>query len=649
MYQSTQNALEKMQRLFDILTIEKINLKVSEWAEKKRYLPEELTPDPGFWQNSRAPYLVEPMDCLSPASPITRVIIQKGTQGGWTTGIIDNFIGYTIDQNPASFMYISADQKMAEDSIDLKVDKMIDNIADLRERIKPTVLKRHNKATGDTKRKKEFPGGFLLVVGARSAGKLRSHTVKNLTFDEIDGYPLSAGAEGDPINLAEQRTKNFPYTRKIVYISTPTILQTSRICPLYDEGDKREFYIPCPKCGKYQALHFYPDEKRGNSGIHYETDDQKRLIPSSVFYKCEFCDYKIRNHEKPIFLNKGKWIPQKDHQPVDDRTRSYFWTPLLSPWHPWEAMVVSWLKADSIEKKKAFRNTELGLPWEEMGERPDIVKVNHHRRQYQSKSIPNKMAKEETGHTIEVLTVSIDTHDDSLHYEIAGWTENRNMFSIDYGILTGDTAQPEIWETLRDLLDNTEYKDDQGKIYKIVFGAIDAGGHRTTEVLDHCHSYQGYFLMPIMGQRYIIDENRKPISWQKQKDRPGYPGLRVYSINTTSYKNELAKKLKQERSNPKKQPKGYYNYPEDYPQKFFDQFTAEEYIEEKDPRTRRTKALYWRQIGSRQNHAFDLAVYNRFALEIFAEMVCLEVLGLEELDWIDFWKAANDGRFRHTI
>ena len=59
-------------------------------------------------------------------------------------------------------------------------------------------------------------------------------------------YVQDAGSEGDPVNLAIQRTATFA-NRKIFMISTPTIKYFSRIESAFDEGDKRYFFVPCPK------------------------------------------------------------------------------------------------------------------------------------------------------------------------------------------------------------------------------------------------------------------------------------------------------------------------------------------------------------------------------------------------------------------
>ena len=53
-------------------------LTVSEWADKHRVLSSKAASEPGRWRTSRTPYLREIMDCLSPMSPIERVVFMKG-------------------------------------------------------------------------------------------------------------------------------------------------------------------------------------------------------------------------------------------------------------------------------------------------------------------------------------------------------------------------------------------------------------------------------------------------------------------------------------------------------------------------------------------------------------------------------------------
>ena len=56
-------------------------LTVSEWADKHRVLSSKAASEPGRWRTSCTPYLREIMDCLSPMSPIERVVHER--RSGW--------------------------------------------------------------------------------------------------------------------------------------------------------------------------------------------------------------------------------------------------------------------------------------------------------------------------------------------------------------------------------------------------------------------------------------------------------------------------------------------------------------------------------------------------------------------------------------
>ena len=107
---------------FDGLTTERKLRLISEWAAEKRYLPRSLTNHPGKWDNSFAPYLTEIMDCLSPINPARKVAVMKGVQVGATTGPLENFLGFSIDEDPCGIYYVSADKDLTKMAIEIKVD-----------------------------------------------------------------------------------------------------------------------------------------------------------------------------------------------------------------------------------------------------------------------------------------------------------------------------------------------------------------------------------------------------------------------------------------------------------------------------------------------------------------------------------------------
>ena len=87
----------------------------------------------------------------------------------------------------------------------MRIDPAIEHCPALREKIKSP----RSRDSGNTTLMKEFPGGILILTGANSAVGLRSMPVRYLFLDEVDGYPDEASTEGDPVDLAIQRTATF--------------------------------------------------------------------------------------------------------------------------------------------------------------------------------------------------------------------------------------------------------------------------------------------------------------------------------------------------------------------------------------------------------------------------------------------------------
>ena len=175
-------------------------LTVSEWADQYRVLSGKSASEPGTWRTNRTPYLKEIMDCLSPTSPVERVVFMKGAQvGGTECG--NNWIGYVIHMAPGPMMAVAPTVEMAKRNSKQRIDPLIEESGVLAELIAPA----RSRDSGNTILAKEFHGGVLVMTGANSAVGLRSMPVRYLFLDEVDGYPLDVEGEGDAISLAEAR------------------------------------------------------------------------------------------------------------------------------------------------------------------------------------------------------------------------------------------------------------------------------------------------------------------------------------------------------------------------------------------------------------------------------------------------------------
>lgn len=590
----------------NLIKHEKEYLKVSEWAERNRYLPPELSPQYGHWDNSVTPYLVEIMDCFSESSYVRHVSFMKGAQIGATTGIIENFIGYIIDHVPAPTMFMQADKEMAELAVELRIDRMI-TTANLQDKIfsQGKSNDNFNRKTGSTKSKKEFIGGFLLARGSNSPAKLRMVSIKYLLMDEVDGFAYSAGKEGDPVVLAEKRTAAYSSTRKIFAASTPANLKTSKINKLYLRGDQRKYHVPCKDCGHFQEL-IFEKNKDGFGGIVYEKDENGNLIIDSVGYSCVECGVIWKNSDKINFLPKGKWIPTATS--TEYTRRSYHLNSLYSPigMYSWVDACQEWIACDrDTNKLKAFINTVLGLPWEERGDPKKGRQIRNNRISYLAGTIPDDVL---------FLTAACDVHKNRIDVEILGWGIDQVSYSIKWLSIEGDTSTSKgsAWTDLEKLI-----MSPIGK-HRISMTLVDSG-YLTDLVYRFCARF-GAGVFPLKGVQKYNGKNA-----YKLVDVKGYGSLQCLNVVVDFYKDRLAawieKKVEKTNDGGEHFPWGLCFYPADYDDAYFKQYTNEQKMEVVDAKGE-VSGYEWRKISSSApNHAWDCRVYNVVAFDFYLDLM----------------------------
>src|SRR5215813_1034850 len=197
---------------------------VTEWADRYRMLAGRATAEPGRYHSSRTPYVREPLDELSTSSPVQRVVIMKAARVGFTEAAM-NWLGYVIDQAPGPFLFVEPTLQLALRLSRQSLDPAIAETPVLRDRVAAP----RSKSAANTALLKEFAGGLVALTGANSAAGLRSLTARYCCFDEVDAYPADVRGEGDPLELAETRSRTYGRRRKVLVISTPTVAGMSRI------------------------------------------------------------------------------------------------------------------------------------------------------------------------------------------------------------------------------------------------------------------------------------------------------------------------------------------------------------------------------------------------------------------------------------
>ena len=125
---------------------------VSQWADKYRFLSPISSAESGQYRTSRTPYLRDIMDCLSVHDPHRKIVFVKAAQIGGTEGA-SNFVGYSMHIAPAPTMFVQPTDKMVERLSKGRIDPLIENCPELKQRVAPA----KSRDSNNTITQKEFP------------------------------------------------------------------------------------------------------------------------------------------------------------------------------------------------------------------------------------------------------------------------------------------------------------------------------------------------------------------------------------------------------------------------------------------------------------------------------------------------------------
>jgi len=444
---------------------------------------------------------------------------------------------------------------------------------------------------------KRFPGGHLTIVGANAPSGLASRPIRLLLCDEVDRYPFSAGAEGDPVNLARKRTVTF-WNRKIVLVSTPTNKGTSRIEAAFEESDQRRFWVPCPDCGAEQVLTWAQVRwSKGPGGDHR---------PETARYHCAECDAAWRDETRWAAVSKGHWVAEQPFAGV----AGFHLNEIYSPWVRLEAMVRAFLSARSggDETMKTFVNTSLGETWVETGEAPDWQRLYDRREAWKPGTVP-------AGGLF--LTAGADVQKDRIEVDVWAWGRGLESWLVDHVVIEGGPDRHDAWSELTALLDRS-WPHERGAHLRIARLAIDTG-YEAPAVYSWSRNAGFAQVSPVKG---VEGFNRSsPVSGPTFVDATEggkrlRRGARLWTVAVSTFKAETYRFLRLERPTTEERvegatfPPGTIHLPTWVESEWLKQVVAEQLV---TVRTKRGFAkLEWQKLRER-NEALDCRVYARAA------------------------------------
>ena len=574
------------------------DLTVTEWAEQNRRLSAESAAEPGPWRTERTPYLREPMNAWT--DPKIRHIVMVAASQVGKSEFLNNCIGYVIDQDPGSILFVHPTTIDAKEYSKLRIAPMIRDCPTLRKKVSDP----KSRDSGNTILQKTYPGGILTMCGSTEAHALASKPIRYVLGDERDRWALSAGNEGDPWDLAMARQTTF-YNAKSGEVSTPTVKNASAIEAAYATGTMERWKSSCPHCGEYHEIQW--------ADIRFEHDEiivagKKTYKVRSVCYACPGCG--CISTEAEMKRAPARW--EADNPAAYEQgTRSFWLNAFVSQWASWESIILKYLNAiGSTRKMQVVYNTCFGELWEDRGDLEDEDSLMARREEYPA----------ELPEGVLVLTAGVDTQDDRMEYEIVGHGHFGETWGIEKGIVMGRPDDPSVWTQLDELVFDRVLRFENGVGLKMSMSFVDEGGHFTQEVRMQCRARLGKKVFCIKGmpgsdkpytappkkQKIIIKQTAVGTCWQ-------------YQIGVDSGKEVIMDNLRVQTPGAK-----YCHFPkrDDYGSGYFTGLLSE--VKVYDPNKK--QPWQWKKIpGHERNEALDCRNYALAAFKVLPK-------NLDEID-----------------
>lgn len=602
--------------MFDILqlqpeeieTIEiRDKLTVSQWAQQRRIMSKKESRYDGPWSNALCPYLIEPMDSLSDNHTREVWMFKCAQSAGTEAG--HNWLGQTVEEDPAPFLYIMPDENLAKKEFRTRIKPMFESTPSLRKHLRNCDIR--NLYVGQ---ETELDRMFLYMGWAGSAVSMASTPIQKIVIDEAAKCQMNIGSEANPYDLLRDRQKTFSDISKLYAPSTP-ILEGDAFDVEHKQTDQREYWLKCPYCGQYHiGKHEYLQFDKNSAGhllpaAHYKEDSKCSR------YICPQCEKIWDDWKRWQAVQNGIWCPIEckvnsegkiEGKVFSNPLRGYRITSfMIYPGFVTIAtMAFTWAKAQHALKagdKKPLQNyinSWLGENWVEKEKETAADRLTTHISTHPKAAVPDG---------VQMITIGIDVQMDHVWFVAAGWGYRSEVWTIEEGrIETGDVRQLANWKAVEELIiKNWHLINDDKQTMAARMVAIDCGNWQE-QVLDFCFKMQrmGLAVIPTKGAttgRYEIFTTAKV---------KGGVMLR-YDLNVNNIKNRLYRFLYETQdSGP-----GFWHLHADTTQEIREHLSSEHQVPEKIS-LRNTQLVWKLKTEHKPNHLWDAAVYATAAAEI---------------------------------
>ncbi|EGK4044906.1 phage terminase large subunit family protein [Escherichia coli] len=584
------------------------------------------------WDPLVAPYVIEPMNCLA-SREYDAVIFVGPARTGKTIGLIDGWVIYNMICDPADMLIIQMTEEKAREHSKKRLARTF--------RVSPEVVSRLSPNKNDNNvYDRTFLAGNYLKIGWPSVNIMSSSDYKCVALTDYDRFPEDIDGEGDAFSLASKRTTTFMSSGMTLVESSPgrdvkdvkwrrtsphEAPPTTGILSLYNRGDRRRWYWPCPHCGEY----FQPC---GDVVAGFRDIADPVLASEAAYIQCPSCSGRILPEQKRELNGRGVWLRDGESinadgsrygDPRRSRIASFWMEGPAAAYQTLSQLVYKLLTAEqeyettgSEETLKTVINTDWGLPYLP---RASMEQRKSELLEQRAEPVPSRSVPDGVNFLVATVDVQAGRHRRFV-VQVTGYGSRGERWIIDrYNItqsLRGDSdgesqridpaSYPEDWDVL---LTDVFHKSwplasDPSQQMRLMAMAVDSGGE--DGVTDNAYKFWRRCRRDGLGKRIYLFKGdsirRAKLITRTFPDNTGRTGRRaqaagdvpLWLLQTDALKDRVNNALWRDSPGP-----GYVHFPDWLGSWFYDELTYEE----------RSSDGKWSKPGRGANEAFDLMVY----------------------------------------
>ncbi|HDD9333147.1 TPA: phage terminase large subunit family protein, partial [Escherichia coli] len=561
------------------------------------------------WDPLVAPYVIEPMNCLA-SREYDAVIFVGPARTGKTIGLIDGWVIYNVICDPADMLIIQMTEEKAREHSKKRLARTF--------RVSPEVVSRLSPNKNDNNvYDRTFLAGNYLKIGWPSVNIMSSSDYKCVALTDYDRFPEDIDGEGDAFSLASKRTTTFMSSGMTLVESSPgrdvkdvkwrrtsphEAPPTTGILSLYNRGDRRRWYWPCPHCGEY----FQPC---GDVVAGFRDIADPVLASEAAYIQCPSCSGRILPEQKRELNGRGVWLRDGESinadgsrygDPRRSRIASFWMEGPAAAYQTLSQLVYKLLTAEqeyettgSEETLKTVINTDWGLPYLP---RASMEQRKSELLEQRAEPVPSRSVPDGVNFLVATVDVQAGRHRRFV-VQVTGYGSRGERWIIDrYNItqsLRGDSdgesqridpaSYPEDWDVL---LTDVFHKSwplasDPSQQMRLMAMAVDSGGE--DGVTDNAYKFWRRCRRDGLGKRIYLFKGdsirRAKLITRTFPDNTGRTGRRaqaagdvpLWLLQTDALKDRVNNALWRDSPGP-----GYVHFPDWLGSWFYDELTYEE-------------------------------------------------------------------------